>query len=309
MNKELPEEASKPTTLKKGDLKQEASVLEYVNAAAASSDRARTVIIVLMVATVLLAIELRNTSYSWIDERIAVRTAALKLLETNYAPDKLNPLVATDPELYRRATLFVQRRKLNPSSEVDKKLLEKELDDYRKVAIEQVSFIHIPFFGAIFDHNDIGMFGGFTFAVLLLWLRYSLARELSNLNLLFTHQDFGENLKRCYELLAMQQMLTVPPLPNSSVRHRWRWIPKVLYFIPLPIYAGQLYFDFTSIFPVGEILGRGKMWLLIVTSILFLVLILIFTFWCIKISRKVDKVWDKAASRIYPEHFGMTKHT
>lgn len=287
-------------------LKQEASVLEYVNAAASSSNRARTVIIILIVSAVLLAIELRNTSYSWIDERLAVRTAALKLLEADADPDKLNALTPSNPDLYGRARLFLQRRNLNPKSDVDKKLLEKELEEYRKVAIEQISFVHIPFFGAVFDHNDIGMFGGFTFAVLLLWLRFSLARELSNLKLLFNHSTFGHNLRRCYELLAMQQVLTVPRMPGSPARNRWRWIPKILYFIPLPVYAAHLYFDLTTIFSVGEVLGRGKMWLLVISSILFLLLIIIFTLWCIKILVAIDKIWDMAASEVYPELVGQS---
>ncbi len=305
MSKELSGEPS-PGPLQREDLRGEASVIEYVNAAASSSARARTAIIVLAVATVLLAIEVRNTSYSWIDERIAVRNAALKVLETKNDPQRLSSLIKGDADLYGRANLFLKNRNVDPNSEADQGAIKQELEDYRKVAIEQVSFVHIPFFGAIFDHNDIGMFAGFTFAVLLLWLRYSLARELTNLNLLFNHTDFGDNLKRCYELLAMQQVLTIPKVPNSPVRDRWRWMPKVLYCIPLVIYFAHLYFDFTSVFSVGQVLGTGKMWLLVISSMLFFILIFIFTFSCVKIALKVDEEWDKAASRIYPRHLGST---
>ena len=145
----------------------------------------------------------------------AIRVAALKFFDHDYAALKVGEMAAHDPDLYRRATLYLKRRNLNPQSADDKKRLEDELADYRKVAVEQVSFVHIPFFGAVFDHNDMGMFGGFTVAVLLLWLRYSLARELSNLKLIFENPALRENRRRCYELLAMQQVLTVPHTSRS----------------------------------------------------------------------------------------------
>jgi hypothetical protein len=300
MSNELPEQPSDAVILNKEDLRQEASVLEYVNAAASSSNRTRSVIIVLIVAAVLAAIEIRNTSYSWIDSRIEVREAALKF----YYPEKRASIAINNPVLYNRAQLFLDKHDFDLKNDDDKKRLEKELDDYRKAAIENINFVHIPFFGAVFDHNDIGMFAGFTFAVLLLWLRYSLARELSNLNLLFNRSTPNppiskENFKRRYELLAMQQVLTVPRM--GEAKPQYRWLPRVLYFIPLPIYVAQIYFDFTTIFGVGRLLGMGKSWLLVITSILFLILILIFTIWCIKILKEIDRVWDEASIEAYPK--------
>jgi hypothetical protein len=293
-------------------IKEEATVAEYVNAAAAASNRARNVIIVLVVATVLLAIEMRNTSFSWLDERIAVRAEAIKLLQENYDyeasdPDKEQPKVPSH--------LFLKDHRLRPNNTLGRELLARELDDYRKSAIEQVSLFHVPFFGAVFDHNDIGMFGGITFAVVLLWLRYSLAREVSNLNLLFDYEIeksvFRIDPKRCYDLLAMQQVLTVPRLPNSPTRHRWRWIPKLLYGIPAVVYFGQLFFDFLlnhhGMWRVGEVLGKGKMWLLVVSSSSLFVVVLVFTVWCIRILREIDRVWDRAVLHVYPELIGTKK--
>ena len=295
-------------------IKRETSVVEYVNAAGASSDRARNVIIVLVVTTVLLGIEIRNTSYSWIDARIDVRNAALKAVEGGFNPVRLDEetkerIKATPcPDddhggLDCRARLFLVRRNYNPESAADKSRLSEELSDYRKASIEQISLVHIPFFGAVFDHNDIGMFAGVTFAVVLLWFRFSLSRELNNLNLLFNNQVLAESMKRCYDLMAMQQVLTVPRMPLAGKRHRWRWVAKVLYFIPVPVYAAQLYFDLTSVFGVGKVLGTGKMWLLVVTSLVFFGVILALTVWCQRISRAIDRVWDEAARRVYPELF------
>jgi hypothetical protein len=292
-----------PTTLV---IKEEATVAEYVNAAAAASNRARNVIIVLVVSTVLLAIEIRNTSFSWLDARIAIRAEAIKLLEEDYY-DYATAAIDPDNETPKNpAKLFLKDHKLRPSDKIGVQLLTKEYDDYHKPAIEQVSLLHLPFFGVVIDHNDIGMFGGFTFAVVLLWLRYSLASELGNLKLLFDTDKsvFKIDPKRCYDLLAMQQVLTVPYLPCSPNRHRWRWIPKLLYGIPAVVYTGQIYFDFarapSGMWRVGEILGTGKMWLLVVSSILLFFIVVAFTVSCIKILRDIDKVWDKAVLNVYP---------
>ena len=144
------------------------------------------------------------------------------------------------------------------------------------------------------------MFAGFALTVMFIWLRYSLAHELSNLKLLFNTSMFeGVNFKRCYQLLAMQQVLTVPLLTNAPKKRHWCWIPKLLYISPLLVYSLQLSFDLTTLFIVGEVLGRGKMWLAAISSILFFALIFIFTIWCIRVSMKIDKVWDKAASKVY----------
>jgi hypothetical protein len=287
-------------------IKEEATVVEYVNAAAAASNRARNVIIVLVVSTVLLAIEIRNSSFSWLDARTGVRGEALKLLEENHY-DYLTAAVDPDSETPKNpAKLFLKDHNLRPDDKTGLDLLKKENDDYRRSAVEQVSLIHLPFFGVVIDHNDIGMFGGFTFAVVLLWLRYSLASELGNLKLLFDTDKsvFKIDPKRCYDLLAMQQVLTVPYLPCSPNRHRWRWIPKLLYGIPAVVYTGQIFFDFAraprGMWRVGEVLGMGKMWLLVASSSALFFVVAAFTVSCIKILRDIDKVWDKAVLSVYP---------
>lgn len=285
---------------------EEQPVTEYVNAAVSSANRSRTALVVLLAATILLAVQLRNTTYSWTDERITVREAAIDLLEEASNPD-MHSSVHHDPDLFMRAEKFIKYRGIDLDNQHDKSglekektRLEKEIDDYRRLAIQETSFVHTPFFGASFERNDTGLFAGFAITVILMWLRYCMARELSNLNLLFnTPLLEGTDYERCYRLLGMQQVLTVPQLSQPHNKNRWRWIPKLLYLVPLPIYFLGVYFDLNSLPYVGEILGYGKAWFLEVTSILFSILILIFTLWCFKVSIDIDRVWDRAASRVY----------
>jgi hypothetical protein len=72
-----------------------------------------------------------------------------------------------------------------------------------------------------------------------------------------------------------------------------------LYAIPLLVYLFQFYFDITTVFKTGDVLGRGKMWVLVVTSTLFGLLIVGFTIWCWTISTDIDQTWDEAALRTY----------
>jgi len=253
--------------------------------------------IILAVPIVLAAIEIRNTSYSWIDSRLEVRSAALKLLDKNFNPND-SQLSEEQRDIYTRAELFLDGQNFDRNSDVDKRLLEKELEDYRKVVIEQVRFVHIPFFGAVFDHNDVAMIAGVTFVIVLLWLKSSSARELDNLKLAFPDTISKGVLKSRYELLAMQQLLSVPRIPGSS--NRFRWISKALYIMPLPVYTLQLFFDLNSVFKTGDVLGRGKMWLLIVTSAVLWLLTAALVIWCWKIAEDIDSAWDEAASRVYP---------
>jgi hypothetical protein len=319
---------SEASPISRHDLKEEASVIEYVNAAASSSNRARAVMIVLIVSTVLVAAELRLTTHSWLDARIDIRTAALKFADKDFDPAKSDLLAAIDPNKeksqeerqramatqrarYEDAKLFLRDQNLDPKNPDDKALLMNDLENYRKLRVEQVRLIHIPFFAAALDQNDIGPFAGLTFVVVLLWLRFSKARELANLKLLFSGRlAFSkENLKRCYELLAMQQVFTVPIIPSLPVKTRWRVIPKMLYFLPLPVYILQMYFDFTTVFDLSYY-GIGKAYFLVATSSLFLLIICVLILRCLFLSNEIDEEWDEVAPQVYsPEELSTTRKT
>jgi hypothetical protein len=273
--------------------------------------------IVLIVSTVLVAAELRLTSLSWLDARIGVRTAALKFADKDFDPDKSDLLAAIDPkneltpaqrqeawaaqhELYENAILYLRHDNLDPKNQDDKMLIANELENYRKLRIEQVRMVHIPFFSAALDQNDIGPFAGLTFVAVLLWLRFSKARELANLRLLFSDPPplSEKNLERCYELLAMQQVFTVPFVPRISERPRWRWVPKTLYFLPLPVYLLQMYFDFTTVFDLSYY-GIGKARFLVIASSISLYLICFLTCKCFLLATDIDKEWDDASRKVY----------
>jgi len=55
------------------------SVNQYIKATASATDRTRTVIIVMVVASVVVFTQIRNAD-GWLDRRIDVRAHALRLL-------------------------------------------------------------------------------------------------------------------------------------------------------------------------------------------------------------------------------------
>jgi len=285
-------------------VKEDAEVEEYVNAASSSSARARGVIILLIIATVFLAVEVRNTFHSWHDARLELRKAVLTFFDREQAPQKLAVMAKKNPDLYRRAANYIRERGLNPRSTLDRELLTKEYDYYREAAIKEISYVHIPFVGVIFDGNDLALFAGLTFTVLLVWLRFSLSSERNNIVLLFSRMN-GEDLKRCYDLVAMQQVLTVPRLPGAHGRHRWRGIPKLLYVLPPLVYSLQVIFELrpSSVWDAGKNLGMGKAWFLVVSGLIFVVIILVLSAGCIRILFDIDDEWDRAAARAYPDDF------
>jgi hypothetical protein len=101
---------------------------------------------VLLASTILLAIQLRNQTYSWLDARIEIRNAALWILEN---PDMPDSSTTVDPELYQRARRFLMARGMELHNERNKEILKKELEDFRKLSIEQGSYVHTPFLGLL----------------------------------------------------------------------------------------------------------------------------------------------------------------
>jgi hypothetical protein len=280
------------------------TVLEYVKAATSASDRARAVMIVLVTATVLVFTVIWNTggwhtSGGWFDERIRLRVAALKHFDPGFNPDG-ESLSAEEKDLHQRAKKFLTLAHYNTASTVDKERLSEDVKHLNRIRTEEIRLVHVPFFGIVFDMNDLGIFAGVTFTVVLLWLRYSLAREYRNLKLALNEAEEKKQLKLAYELLVMQQVLTVPPMKDQPRRRIWAFVAKILYMIPLLIYAWQYKTDWDTS-DVGNLLSPRNMTTLLWTNAVMLILILFLTIQCLHLSIKIDRRWEKAFKAAYPQ--------
>ena len=165
--------------------------------------------------------------------------------------------------------------------------------------VDNIVLIHIPFFGIVLDVNDLGILGGFTFVVILMWFRFSLWRELYNLSSTFKAAKTDEDLEFCYRTLAMSQVLTVPPaLSKHQPREKpWGKAVRILYFLPLTVQLIIFINDcFTfnygwDISPTNTVAGTSISWA-------FLFLSALLTFWCYRLSSEIDKEWEETAERL-----------
>jgi hypothetical protein len=163
-----------------------------------------------------------------------------------------------------------------------------------------VVLIHIPFFGTAFDVNELGLIGGFTFVVVLMWFRFTLWREYYNLCSTFeacgnNQQDF----EACYKYLAMNQVLTVPPtLFTREPRERpWGKIVRLLYLLPVLVQLAVVVNDCLT-FHNGWLISKPNTIVSIAASVCFLALAALLTYWCFRLSAEIDREWDAAHARL-----------
>ncbi|MDQ2920174.1 MAG: hypothetical protein M3R52_00955, partial [Acidobacteriota bacterium] len=102
-------------------------------------------------------------------------------------------------------------------------------------------------------------------------------------------------LPLCYELLSMQQVLSVPcSLRKDRPRQRpWGKIAWALFFLPFAAQSTVLAYDGLS-FGFGATISLFNTIVSIAVSLAFWVLIIILTIFCIELSREIDRTWKKA---------------
>lgn len=277
--------------------KIDVTVLEYVKAATSSSDRARAVMLVLVTASVLAFTTIWNSGGGWLDQRIEVRHAALSFANTEFKADDPRHTPA-EKDLYERASDFLKVTHLDPAKEDDREVIKEQIKQYDRIRSDQFRVIRVPFFGVVFDMNDLGLFAGLSFAVGLLWLRFSLAREYRNLKLTFEESKKRNQVRLCYELMSMHQVLTVPPTQGGRHRKAWINVSKILHVIPALVYSYQVLTDLLTRH-IGNILSPRNMWILLVSDFILLGVILVLTAHCLRLYVKIDEEWAGAFTGAY----------
>jgi hypothetical protein len=208
----------------------------------------------------------------------------------------LNEIKKLDDNLsknYAKEADWLKARDITNKDQLN--LITQRLENAR---LEYVSLVRIPFFGIVFDVNDLGLLGGFTFVVVLMWFRFSLWREYYNLRTTFREAK-SEHLKFCYRTLAMNQVLTVPPAlsQNQPQEKPWGKVVRVLYFLPLAVQLIILGHDLWT-FEDGRLVNEFNTIFGTSASLCFGVLSGMLTYWCYRLSDEIDKEWDEAFHKI-----------
>ena len=277
---------------------------------------------------------------SWLNSRFEVARVAQNLLTKEETAEELTKLklelsettkaLASDVSSAEKTALAKDQRRLTGEIEqMSKKVaeLEKYLEPAARETARQwlvwhgitsssqlaalsepivrartnhVILFHVPFFGTAFDVNELGLIGGFTFVVVLMWFRFTLWREYYNL--CSTFEACGNNIQdfeACYKYLAMNQVLTVPPtLFTREPRERpWGKIVRVLYLLPVMVQLAVVVTDCLTI-QNGMVLSKGNTIVTIAASVCFLALAALLTYWCFRLSAEIDKEWNEARARL-----------
>jgi len=177
-----------------------------------------------------------------------------------------------------------------------------------KSYIENAMSIDVPFFGVAFDINDLGLLGGISFVTILVLMRFSLRTEIVSLRLAFKAaardaRGDREQLERFYDLLASQQVFTLPHMHDTSPgwmgRRPWllRVGPKLTCLLPLAVYTLVAVNDFLSQGVANSISPIHTRLLLAYTAVIWVVIGAL-SAWCFRRLVEIDRLWDEYWSRL-----------
>jgi hypothetical protein len=259
----------------------------YLEAVSESAARVRKIIFVIITASVVFFIPEWNTLPSnWGSARLETAKAAIKYW--GWHEEVRKGLKDADLDLFDRSRQFAEHLPALTTNEITAHI--EKLENQKNYTVG------IPVFGVTIQTNDLGIFCGFTFVVLLAMLRMSMARGLANLKMTFAH---AEDKKEAYNLLCMQQVLTVPPDACCETPSRlWAWLTKSFIFLPLFVQLTIAWNDIAT-YQIGLILSPSATGITVLGNVLFLGFVIMLTFACLKLSVAYDEVFHDEYKKIH----------
>jgi hypothetical protein len=264
-------------------LSEEFEMKEYIEATADSAKRTRTVTVILVVASVLVAIGWYNS------------------LRTSWQLQRVRRAFDPDTDVATGFLDTAHRPKILVPGADGKSPADRYREDLQVAAvrayIENVRFIHAPFFGIAFDVNDLGIIGGVGLVIVLLLMRYTLSREIKNLNVTFREAVHHHELSAFYHAMAMRQVFTVPEMKGEK-RNAWLAIsPRLICVLPAIVFAAGVGYDYYSVvwlhvYKFAEVKGT------LITEALWFVIILYLSIRCWERQTHIDGVWRRYWSRL-----------
>lgn len=275
---------------------------DHLATAGDAAKRTRTVTIVLVVASVLTFVGwLNSLPDGWIAKRLkTLSTAGIAL---NKPPDAILDADDIDSLAYLKEKIgpMPTRYKDNEETEEYKHYKEQYKELYIAMVrtyVDNTFTIKVPFFGIGFDINYLGLLSGLGFVIILILFRFTITRELENLKLSLEEARKRTSLWEFYHLLAMRQVLTIPPMETKE-QSKFRtfiqafsvFIPKVICFLPLLVYAAVTWNDMRTARGIGNKISPLLTSFSLYQDYFFLLCILLFTIACYRRWGQVDEVW------------------
>src|SRR6266446_1396671 len=255
------------------------NIQDYLDASSHASTRARTVVVIMVFASVRVFAGLLNSLEShWMEYRLQL----LSDINDPYTQGRIGnppdpskfPQAEKDPAYQRAVDLHRQKYLAFYSS-------------FAKQHVENAYAIKVPFFGISFDVNDLGLLGGVAFVIILVLFRLCLSREADNLKLSFTEAKKLGQLSEFYHLLAMSQVFTVPRTAYINRGKFLIYVPKVICLFPLFVDSAVIVHDLITL-DIGQRLGKLHSAVETVFEILLLLLVVILTWMVITRMFRID---------------------
>jgi hypothetical protein len=280
---------------------------DYLDAAGDAAKRTRTVTILLVVASVLTFVGwLNSLPDGWIAERLkTLSNAGVALTKEPDALDRedMKSLDYLKEKIGPRPTRYKDEK--DQKNNVETKQYQQYKDQYKELYIALVRTyvdntftIRVPFFGISFDINYLGLLSGLGLVIVLILFRFTITRELQNLELSLEEARKRTSLWEFYHLVAMRQVLTIPPMETkrqsrfrSFIQELSAFIPKVICFLPLVVYAAVTYNDYRTSPAVGQKISESLTNSTLYKDYFFLLCILLLTIECYRRWGQVDRVW------------------
>lgn len=170
-----------------------------------------------------------------------------------------------------------------------------------KSYVDNTFFVKAPFFGIVFDINDVGLIGGISLICVLVMLRFSLSREIKNLNFAFKEAVAHGQLPDFYYELAMHQVLTIPEMRDEKRNRLLALAPQLVCLFPTFVYMLGISYDYITIFWMKLFDWRGNIILIVIEFLCFLAIASL-SRRCRERLRHITGIWDD-----YWSHMGGAK--
>jgi hypothetical protein len=125
----------------------------------------------------------------------------------------------------------------------------------------------------------------------------SVSSEQRDLQLTFMRCEEIDQLRTCYDLLLVRQVLTTPPDPTGEGITWFRGLTTVLYFLPVLVQIKIVWYDVTS-FHFGAATNAIDALSGLLAGIAFLVVILVLTLASVRMGKEIDNLWREKADRL-----------
>jgi hypothetical protein len=292
---------------------------DYLKASGDASTRTRAVLALIIIASIVTGVAIRNSMQSsWMMHRVS--EMASPGLSADDCPSPMSNPSPDTPYLKDYIGCFPTASGCAgacASGETSRRHFYEVRYDHMieamtQAVVETRFIVHVPILGVALDVNDLGYFSGVAMTILLIWFLFSLRTERRTLTLSFDEAEQRGILASFYKLLAMRQVMTLPPWPVEvrppflprkmfgvfpfNVASGRYWGPKLLTLFPLGVYVWLFVHDYWTSFIARRL--EAQLVPLLICEVLFCLWILYLTFQIFGILTEIDELWSHYGAKL-----------